>query len=123
MVCGVLDGSLLPFIFLQLLKIAGWTPAILYTAQVMMVPVWHVLLARWHPKPDKRKEYICYTKDGVPYFTPAQARAKNDWRLFLFHIIPTTWFIIILFFFYAAITNYTPPFCEYGVGLFGYSNF
>lgn len=110
-------------VLLQLLKLGGWCPAILYTVQVMMIPVGHVLFARWHPKPEKRKEYINYTKDGVPYFTAAQARAKDNWMLFLYHIIPTTWILIIIFFFYCAITDYRPPFCAAGSGLFGYSNF
>lgn len=88
----------------------------------MMVPVWHVLLSRWHPKPDKRREYINYTPDGVPYFTAEQSRAPQDWRLIFFHIIPVFWFLIIFFFFYCAVTNYTPPFCNEG-GFFGYGNF
>lgn len=96
---------------MQLLKVTSWAPYILFTIQTMSVPILYVLLANGHPKPEDRRKYISYDDQGVPYLTRDQILPKKDPRVLLFNVVPALWATVVLFYFYAAITDYRPGFC------------
>eukprot|EP00897_Mesotaenium_endlicherianum_P001832 jgi/Mesen1/1677/ME000137S00590 len=87
----------------------------------MLVPVIYVLNAGNHPKSEDRKKMISYDKDGRPIIHQASLWPQKDNAMWLFFIIPTFWAAVLLFYFYAAIFNYSPPFCTKSKSLQWYS--
>lgn len=65
---------------------------------------------------------IKYDECGAPVFEVDEVMPKRDPFVVLFTIIPLLWGCTIGFYFYAAVTNYKPPFCTKS-GFFGYTRF
>eukprot|EP00850_Spirogloea_muscicola_P017740 SM000155S01669 [mRNA] locus=s155:215267:219042:+ [translate_table: standard] len=102
-----------------LLKVTSWVPFLLFGMQNMFVPVLHVMMERWHPRPSSRRAMLNFDEYGVPILAPQQLVPLPDWRVPLYTVVPIVWFLVCAFYFFAAVSGYEPPFCTRG-GLFSY---
>eukprot|EP00850_Spirogloea_muscicola_P013324 SM000090S24286 [mRNA] locus=s90:83829:87604:- [translate_table: standard] len=102
-----------------LLKVTSWVPFLLFGMQNMFVPVLHVIMERWHPRPSSRRAMLNFDEYGVPILAPQQLVPPPDWRVPLYTVVPIVWFLVCAFYFFAAVSGYEPPFCTRG-GLFSY---